>query len=71
MRGRPSSEKRRKERARKDRKHDKAERRAQRRAEREQRLESAAGDGDPDLAGIVPGPQPLASDGPTEQEDDT
>jgi len=71
MRGRPSSEKRRKERARKDRKNDKAERRAQRRAEREQRPTSENGDGDPDIAGIVPGPQPLATDTPTEREDDT
>jgi hypothetical protein len=71
MRGRPSSQKRRKERARKDRKHDKAERRSQRRAAREQRLTSANTGEDPDIAGIVPGPQPLGSDAPTEREDES
>jgi hypothetical protein len=57
MRGRQSAEKRRKEVARQDKKRDKAERREQRRQEKATR---PAGEGeDPDLAGIVPGPQPL------------
>lgn len=68
MKPRASLEKRRKERARQDRKRDKAERRDQRRAERASRGPRDAA-GDPDLAGIVPGPQPdLGSDdGPAER----
>ena len=44
------------ERAKQQKKKDKAERRAQRKTEREERVVS--GDEDPDIAGIVPGPQP-------------
>jgi hypothetical protein len=50
-------EKRQKELARKDRQKKKAERRDIRDRERAQRPESEAGE-DPDIAGIVPGPQP-------------
>jgi hypothetical protein len=64
MRGRPSLEKRRKELARADRKRDKAERRAGKRGG-EQRTVEKTEDGeevDPDIAGIVPGPQPIAEE---------
>jgi hypothetical protein len=57
MRGRPSAEKLRKERARQDRKREKAYRRAQRRAQRDGVSQQLDGE-DPDIAGIVPGPQP-------------
>ena len=70
MRGRPTAEKRRKELARQERKRDKAARRAERKAQRPDGADRADGDFDPDIAGIVPGPQPLpfeddaATDGP-------
>ena len=54
---RPSVMKRRKEEARRERQRVKAARRAERAAERENRGELAPGE-DPDIAGIVPGPQP-------------
>jgi len=57
MRGRPSAEKRRKERDRQSRKREKAARTAQRRAEQAKGPRAADGE-DPDIAGIVPGPQP-------------
>jgi hypothetical protein len=57
--GRPGFTKRQKELARKERQKDKAERRAQRRTEHDH--DATASDGeDPDLAGIVAGPQPPA-----------
>jgi hypothetical protein len=59
VKGRPSQEKRRKELARKDRKRDKATRRDQRKVEKEQRSRDVEPGEDPDIAGIVPGPQPL------------
>jgi hypothetical protein len=52
-----AAEKRRKEAIRLKRQREKAERKQQRQAEREQRAPSAP-DEDPDIAGIVPGPQP-------------
>ena len=58
MKARPSMEKRRKEMQRQERKQRKAERREQRKAERAERQDAAPGE-DPDLAGIVAGPQPL------------
>jgi len=57
-RGRPSITKRQKELARQERRRLKGEKREQREVERAQRPPSAPGD-DPDLSGIVPGPQPL------------
>ena len=59
MRGRPSAEKRRKELARQERKRDKAARRAERKLQRPTDTDHADSDVDPDIAGIVPGPQPL------------
>ena len=53
--------KRERERARQQRQKEKAERRAQRAAEKLERPESES-DVDPDIAGIVPGPQPPQSD---------
>lgn len=55
---RPSINKRRREVARKERKAAKAERRAQRAAEHKARVPVTSGE-DPDIAGIVPGPQPV------------
>lgn len=55
-------EKRRKEIARKERQKQKAERREIRDRERAERPPSEAGE-DPDIAGIVPGPQPPAEEG--------
>jgi len=53
--------KRERERARQQRQKEKAERRAQRAAEKLERPASES-DVDPDIAGIVPGPQPPQSD---------
>ena len=55
--GRPSLAKRQKEIARLQRQKDKAAQRAQRKIERAQRPEGE-GDEDPDIAGVIPGPQP-------------
>jgi hypothetical protein len=62
---RPSVNKRRKEEARRERQRTKAQRRADRAAQKPTRdVDSAE---DPDIAGIVPGPQPpLQEDGPIE-----
>ncbi|MCC6666372.1 MAG: hypothetical protein IT375_21645 [Polyangiaceae bacterium] len=57
MAGNPSAKKRQKEAARREHQKDKAERREQRKAEKGPRGD-ASGE-DPDLAGIIPGPQPL------------
>jgi hypothetical protein len=54
----PSIQKRQKERERQERQRAKAERRKQRKEEKVARLPGAEGE-DPDIAGIVPGPQPL------------
>jgi hypothetical protein len=56
---RPSAAKRQKERARQEKQKEKAERRAQRLADKGKRPEGDAAGEDPDIAGIVPGPQPL------------
>jgi len=58
---RPSIVKRQKEQARKDKNKEKAERRAQRQAEKGSSAPSADGE-DPDIAGIIPGPQPKPDD---------
>ncbi len=49
--------KRARERARQEKRKEKAEKRAQRRAEKDERPTAVNGE-DPDIAGIVPGPQP-------------
>jgi hypothetical protein len=51
--------KRQKELARRERQQKKARRREVRRAENDERRKGVAPGGDPDLAGIVPGPQPV------------
>jgi len=56
---RPSVNKRRKEANRREKKAAKAEKRAARAAEKTAKVPGPAGDEDPDIAGIVPGPQPL------------
>ena len=57
----PSFAKRQKERARQDKQRDKLAKRQQRRAEKPTK-EASEGDVDPDIAGIVPGPQPVADE---------
>lgn len=57
----PSIQKRQKERDRQEHQRVKAEKRKQRREERGTRTPTAAGE-DPDIAGIVPGPQPPAEE---------
>lgn len=63
MRGKSSNtfEKRRKELARKEKQRQKEERRQQRERERAARP-AGQGDEDPDIAGIIPGPQPRDED---------
>jgi len=58
------SNKRQKELARKERQRAKQERREERKREKETRGPRAEGEEDPDLAGIVPGPQPREEDEP-------
>jgi hypothetical protein len=53
-----SLNKRLKEKARQEKHQDKAEKREKRKIERSQRTPTAPGE-DPDIAGIVPGPQPI------------
>lgn len=61
MTGRPSINKRNREQAKREKQQEKAAKRAQRAADRANR--SANDDGeDPDIAGIVPGPQPPRED---------
>jgi hypothetical protein len=55
--GRPSLTKRNREQARRERNQEKAERRNQRAVEKRDRAQPQEGE-DPDIAGIVPGPQP-------------
>jgi hypothetical protein len=59
--GKPSITKRQKELARREKAQEKLERRAQRQAAREQRKPDPNAE-DPDIAGIVPGPQPAPED---------
>jgi hypothetical protein len=61
MNGRPSINKRNREQARREKNQAKEERRAQRAVDKKNRPESADGE-DPDIAGIVPGPQPPLED---------
>ena len=57
MPGNPSLKKRQREMARKEQQADKAQRRAERKVQKDTRDPAEPGE-DPDLAGIVPGPQP-------------
>lgn len=59
--GNPSINKRQKERSRQDRQREKEAKRQQRRQDKAQRTPTESGV-DPDIAGIVPGPQPLADE---------
>jgi hypothetical protein len=61
MNGRPSINKRNREQARREKNQAKNERRAQRAEEKKNRPQAADGE-DPDIAGIVPGPQPPLED---------
>jgi len=61
LRSRPSSAKRSREQQRAARKVEKSEKRGVRKDERKQRPTPAEGE-DPDLAGIIPGPQPSIDD---------
>jgi len=58
MNGRPSINKRNREQARREKNQAKAERRAQRAVEKRDKPGGDNGE-DPDIAGIVPGPQPI------------
>jgi len=57
MTGRPSINKRNREQAKREKQQEKAARRAARSADKQKRSETAEGE-DPDIAGIIPGPQP-------------
>jgi hypothetical protein len=59
--GRPTVTKRNREQARRERTQEKAARREQRAAEKRNRVLDPSGE-DPDIAGIVPGPQPPIED---------
>ncbi len=56
--GRPGADKRDKERARQQRQRDKASERVDRKKEKGERADAPPGV-DPDIAGIIPGPQPI------------
>ena len=58
----PTIAKRQRERAREERRRMKAEKRASRKAEKDDESVAEPGDEDPDIAGIVPGPQPPLED---------
>jgi hypothetical protein len=57
FKSKPSITKRNREQARRERNQEKAERRKQRALERSERANTPEGE-DPDIAGIIPGPQP-------------
>ncbi|HQP37650.1 MAG TPA: hypothetical protein PLI95_20840 [Polyangiaceae bacterium] len=57
-----SAAKRMKERAREEKRREKEAKKAVRKQERSQQEPRAQGDEDPDIAGIVPGPQPIAEE---------
>lgn len=59
MKARPTFSKRNRERARQEKQKIKAEKREVRKEESAARAEGLADEEDPDIAGIVPGPQPL------------
>jgi len=59
---RPSINKRNREQAKREKQQEKAARRAERAQDRQRRGEGAADGEDPDIAGIVPGPQPRNDD---------
>ena len=59
---RSTFKKRQKELARQQRQQDKLARRVERKKERDDRPDENSGDEDPDIAGIMPGPQPLPDD---------
>jgi hypothetical protein len=59
--GRQGADKRNKERARQQKQKDKAQDRIERKREKDLRGDRPAGE-DPDIAGIVPGPQPIVED---------
>jgi hypothetical protein len=61
MNGRPSINKRNREQARREKNQAKTERRAQRAEEKKNRPQGEDGE-DPDIAGIIPGPQPIPED---------
>lgn len=62
MAGNPSVKKRQKEMERRNRQKEKELKRHEKRAERQNRDTSLANGEDPDIAGIVPGPQPVEAD---------
>lgn len=63
-------QKRQKERARQQKQRDKAARRLEAKQHREQLAPRSAGTEDPDIAGILPGPQPLPAQWQTIEEEE-
>ena len=61
FKGKPSINKRNREQGKRDRLKEKEARRSQRSVERQNRPEGPEGE-DPDIAGIIPGPQPIPED---------
>ena len=59
---RPSINKRNREQAKREKQQEKAARRAERAQDRQRRGEGVADGEDPDIAGIIPGPQPRNDD---------
>jgi hypothetical protein len=59
---RPSMGKRNREQAKRDKAKDKAQRQSERAQEKRTRPAGAVTDEDPDIAGIIPGPQPIPED---------
>jgi hypothetical protein len=64
----PGTTKRQREMARRQRQQEKTQRKQQRNEEKKARLANVPAGEDPDLVGIVPGPQPLQEDFPAEVE---
>jgi hypothetical protein len=62
MTGRPSINKRNREQAKREKQQEKAARRAARAVDKQNNRSSADGGEDPDIAGIIPGPQPPLED---------
>lgn len=58
----PGASKRQKELARQERQKEKEEKRTQRKKEKGDRVDRPEGAEDPDIAGIIPGPQPILED---------
>jgi hypothetical protein len=65
----PGMSKRQREMARRQKQQEKTARKAQRQEEKKQRLATLPEGEDPDLVGIVPGPQPVSDDFPADEDE--